>query len=164
MAKSVNHLGPKPILYRPKDTLSCLLASLRPVFHPKPSLGGGDIPSHTTGRSNQLVPSGPKVDRSLSADSSAVREHLIDLVSHLPPLLPDSCEWLEEGALKIIGKRPIDAGSVADVWVGVMGSRKVAIKSYRYCSSSDYLPTYMVSDTQPLLCVLSTENPLVEVL
>ena len=147
MAKPVNRLGPKPISYRLKGTFFCLLTSLRPAFHPKPSLGGGDIPSHTTGRSDQLVPSQPKVDHSLSAGSSAVREHLIDLVSHLPPLLPDSCEWLRKEALKVVGRHPIDAGGVADVWVGVMGDHKVAIKSYRYDSSSDYLPTYMVSET-----------------
>ena len=81
--------------------------------------------------------------------SIAAREHLIDLVSRLPPLLPDSCEWLEQGALSVVGEHPVDAGSVADVWVGMMGHRKVAIKSYRYYSSSDYLPTYVVSYTWP---------------
>ena len=96
--------------------------------------------------------------------SSAGREHLIDLVSRLPPSLPDGCEWLEKGALQVVGEHPFDAGSVADVWVGLTGNRKVAIKSYRYCSSSDYLPTYVVSETQPTVCVLSTENLPVEVL
>ena len=98
-------------------------------------------------------------------DSRAAREHLIDLVSRLPPLLPDGCEWLEKGALQVIGEHPFDAGSIADVWVGLMGNRrKVAIKAYRYCSSSDYLPTYVVSETRPAVCVLSTENLPVEVL
>ena len=77
----------------------------------------------------------------------ALHEHITNLVSHLPQLLPDSCEWLEQGSLEVVGDHPVDAGGVADVWVGMMGVRKVAIKSYRYYSSSDYLPTYVVSDS-----------------
>jgi len=87
------------------------------------------------------------VERSLPIDPDALREHLVDLVSHLPPLLPDSCKWLEQGDLEFFGEQPIDAGGIADVWVGMMGDRKIAIKSYRYYSSSDYLPIYVVSGT-----------------
>ena len=49
--------------------------------------------------------------------------------------------------LEVVGEHPVDAGAVADVWIGMMGNRKVAIKSYRCYSSSEYLVTYMVSDT-----------------
>jgi len=128
-------LAPSPHL--PKDLLSHLLTSLRPIFHPKSSLKVADMSSHAAGGLDQSKP---------SPDPGALHEHLIGLVSHPPPLLPDSCGWLERGALVVIGEHPIDAGSVADVWVGMMGNRKVAIKSYRYHSSSDYLPTYVVSD------------------
>jgi len=81
----------------------------------------------------------------LPIDPDALREHLIDLVSHLPSLLPDNCKCLEPGDLEVVGEQPIGAGGVADVWVGMMGNCKVAIKSYRYCLSLDYLLTYVVS-------------------
>ena len=74
------------------------------------------------------------------------REHLTDIVSHLPPLPLDSCEWLVQGALEVIGGHFIDTSGVADIWVGIMGNRKVAIESYRCRSSSDYLTNYMVSN------------------
>jgi len=113
------------------------------------------MPPRTTSRLDQSKP---------PLDPGTLREHLIDLVARLPPLLPGSCEWLEQGAFEVIGGRPIDAGSVADVWVGVMGNRRVAIKSYRYYSSSDYLPTYVVGGVWLVICVLSTENLSVEIL
>ena len=127
-------LAPSPPC--PVDLLSHLLTSLHSGLHPESSLREADMPSSTTSRPDQSK-------RPL--DPGPLREHLIDLVTHLPPLLPDSCEWLEQGAFEVVGERPIDAGSVADVWIGMIGNRKVAIKSYRYYSSSDYLPTYVVS-------------------
>lgn len=138
-----------------KNPFSRLLTFLRLVLHPNSPLEVVDTSSPTTSAPDQSsVPPPPGVNRSPPIDPDALREHLIDLVSHLPPLLPDSCKWLERGDLEVVGGLPIDAGGVADIWVGMMGNRKVAIKSYRYCSSSDYLPTYVVSDTRPVAYVL----------
>ena len=92
-------------------------------------------------------PAPQRNDRSLPIDPDALREHLIDLVSRIPSLLPESGEWLERGVLDVVGEHPIAAGDVADVWVGMMGNRKVAIKSYRYCSTSNYMPAYVVGDS-----------------
>ena len=132
--------------FRPQDLLFHLLTSLHLTLHPKNSAGGVDVPSHPSIRLDQPESPRPEIDQTLPIDPGAIREHLIELVSHLPPLLPDSCEWLEPGALEVVGGFPIDAGGVADVWIGMMGNRKVAIKSYRYSLSSDYLPNYVVSD------------------
>ena len=90
----------------------------------------------------------PEADQLLLIDPGAVCEHLVDLTHHLRSLLPDSCEWLEEGTLEVVGEHPAYAGGVADVWAGKMGNRKIAIKAYRWCSSSNYLPTYVVSDVR----------------
>ena len=89
----------------------------------------------------------PEIDQLLPTDPGAFSEHPVDIVHHLQPLLPGSCEWLGRGALEVIGEHPVDAGGVADVWVARVGDRKVAIKAYRCYSSSNYLPTYVVSDT-----------------
>ena len=113
------------------------------------------MPSHTTCRFDHSVP---------PLDPAVLLERLIDLVSRLPPLLPDSCEWLDQGAVEFVGGRPVDAGSVADVWVGMMGNRTIAIKSYRYYSSSDYLPTYVVSDTWLVVCTPTADDQSVEIL
>ena len=86
----------------------------------------------------------PEVDRPLPIDPNAISEHLVDLARHFRSLLPGS-ERVEEGTLEVIGERPVDAGGVADVWVGRMGNRKIAIKAYRYNSSSNYLSTFVVS-------------------
>lgn len=104
------------------------------------------MPSPVTTESGWSVPSPPEISRSLPIDPGELCEHLVNLVSHLPSLLPDDCKQLEQGTLEVVGERPIDAGDVADIWVGKMGNRKVAIKSYRYCSTSDYIPIFVVSD------------------
>ena len=99
----------------------------------------------TANTPNQQFP--PAIDQSLPVDSDVVCEHLVELVGHLRLLLPGGCEWLGQGALEVVGEHPVGAGGVADVWVGKMGGRKVAIKVYRCYSSSNYLPTYVVSGT-----------------
>lgn len=105
------------------------------------------MPPRTTNVPDQSESFPPEIDQLLPADPGALCEDLVDLVRHLRPQLQDGCEWLEQGALEIVGEHPVDAGSVADVWVGMIGDRKVAIKSYRCYASSNYLPTYVVSDT-----------------
>ena len=135
-----------------KGSLPRLFAHLRLIFHPRAPLNGVDV-------SNQQRP--PEIDQSLPIDPVALCEHLVDLVLHLRPLLPDSCRWMERGALEIVGTHPFAAGGVADVWLGMMGDHKVAIKSYRRYSSSNYLPTYVVSGIYlhhfPLIESLSSE-------
>ena len=137
-----------------KNSLPHLFTHLRLAFRPRISLEGVNV-------SSQSEP--PEIDQSLPIDLVALCEHLVDLVLHLRPLLPDSCRWMEQGALGIVGAYPFAAGGIADVWVGIMGDRKVAIKSYRCYSSSDYLSIYVVSGT-PLRCIPLTESLLVEIL
>jgi hypothetical protein len=137
-----------------KSLLPRLFAHLRLLFRPRTLLEGVDV-------SNQLRP--PEINQSLPIDLVALCEHLVDLVLYLRPLLPDSCRWMEQGALEIVGTYPFAAGGIADVWVGMIGDRRVAIKSYRCYSSSNYLPTYVVSGTY-LRCVPLTESLLAEIL
>ena len=130
-------LRSKRYSFRSKGPFSRLLVYLRLVSNRKTLPEGADVPSRTAGA----------LDQSFLVDPDVVCDHLVDLVDHLRSLLPGSCEWLEQGALEIVGEHPVDAGGVADVWVAKMGDRKVAIKNYRCYSSSNYLPTYVVSGT-----------------
>ena len=84
---------------------------------------------------------------STSTDPGALCEHLVGLVSNLRPLLPAGCGWLEQGSIEVVGEHPVDGGGVADLWVGRIGNRKVAIKAYRYDSSSNCSVAYTVSAT-----------------
>ena len=85
------------------------------------------------------------IDQSFPTDPGALGDHLIDLVAHLRPLLPAGCGWLEQGSPEVFWGQPVDAGGVADIRAGKIGNRKVAIKVYRYDSSSNYSVTYAVS-------------------
>ena len=87
-----------------------------------------------------------KTSWSLSPDPYPLYEHIVERVSnHLKPLLQDSREWLEQDAIEVDGGLLV-RGDVAEVWVGTMGDRKVAIKSYRPSfPCPDYLPFYEVS-------------------
>ena len=153
MPQPVALLHSKRSSFRPKGLFSRLLASLRLLFHPRTPLEAVNAPSCTASAPCQMESFPPEIDRLSPVDPSAVCEHLVDLVRHLRSLLPGSCEWLEQGALEFVGEHPVDAGGIADVWAGKMGNRKVAIKAYRCYSSSNYLPTYVVSGTC-LWCVI----------
>ena len=72
-------------------------------------------------------------------------ELLVEFVLQLRPLLPDDCAWLGDRSIELVSDCPADAGEFANILIGMMGNRKLAIKHYRICSSSDYFPTYMVS-------------------
>jgi len=164
MAPPMALLDSKHSSLRPNDQFSRLLTSLRLISYPTASPGGVDAPSSTANGPSQLGSFPPEqayqffpIDRGTSC------EHLVDPAHHLQLLLPDSCEWLESGTLEVLGEHPVDAGTVADVWIGKMGDRKVAIKVYRCYSSSNCSATYVVSGTY-LRRVPLTKGPSVEAL
>lgn len=98
----------------------------------------GGILCHST-HYHELSPL--QIDRSPATDLGT----LVDLAGRLQPFLPSGYRWLGRDDLKVVGIRPFDAGGFADVWVGEVGNRTVALKSYRCFTSADYLPTYNVS-------------------
>jgi len=69
----------------------------------------------------------------------------VNLAGRLRQSLPSSYLWLGEGDLKVVGTRPIDAGGFADIWVGEVRGRKVAVKSYRCYLSANCTLIYEVS-------------------
>ena len=159
------HLRSKRSPFLLRGSFSYLLASLRLVFHPKTLLEGVDpVPYYTTDVPNRPEHFPPEPDRSPLTDPDVLCEHLVDLVRHLRPLLPGSCEWLGQGSLEVVGDHPVDAGGIADVWIGKVDNRRVAVKSYRFHSSSDHLPTYMVSGTHPWRVIYSPKVYPAEVL
>ena len=136
-----------------RDIFPRLLIYLRLLFHLQGTPPSRDAQHDRCGISSRVV---DPLDHSLSLpseiDLSSLNnpgtppEHLVDAVQNLGPFLPIGCELLGQGDLKIVGSSPVDAGGFADVWVGEMDDgTKVAIKSYRYYSSSSCLPTYLVS-------------------
>ena len=70
---------------------------------------------------------------------------LVSCVRHLEEFLPDGCQLLGPDDLKITGSVPVDAGGLADVWIGEKNGTTVAIKSFRYYVSQSPLPVYLVS-------------------
>lgn len=103
-----------------------------PTLHAPPSdvrLEG----AHNVHSYDPPVSSSLEIDHSIATDLGT---H-VNLASQLWLSLPANCRRLRQQDLKVVGTRPIDAGSFADIWVGMMGDRKVAVKSYRYYSSTD---------------------------
>ena len=76
----------------------------------------------------------PRDYHSLTADLGAPI-NMADRLRHSPVA---DCLWLGQEDLKVVGTHPIDAGGFADVWIGELDNRKVAIKSYRCSASADY--------------------------
>jgi len=120
--------------FRLKASIPRFFSHLRLPFHIGASVEDGWLP-YTTDVPDQPTPTDP----------DALCGFLVELGRHLRPLLPDDREWLEEGTIETIGDSPVDAGEVADILVGMKGNLKVAVKRYRFYSSVDFLPTYMVS-------------------
>ena len=145
MAEPLALLRSKRSSFLLKDSFSRILTFLRPLFHLKTPFEGVDASSCANGVPGRSESFPWEFDQSLSIDPGASCEHLVGLVCHLRSLLSDSCEWLEPGTLEFTEAHPVNAGGVADVWVGEMDNRKVAIKAYRCYSSSNNLVTYMVS-------------------
>ena len=129
MAQPVALLHSERSSFRPEGPFSRLLKYLRLITHPRAS--------STLGVLDQSEPFPLEADQSLPTDPIALRERLLGLVRRLRPLLPSGCV-LEPGVFEVAGNHPIDAGGSADIWEAMMGDHKVAIKSLRYSSSSDY--------------------------
>lgn len=126
-------------------------SSLRPsAYHAVPSGGvqleGGDALSHSSHPRDQPELSPPEIDHSPTTDLST----LINLAGRLQPFLLPGYRWLGQEDLKIVGTRHIDSGGFADVWVGEMGDRKIAVKSYRCYASANCTSIYNVSHPEPL--------------
>ena len=45
--------------------------------------------------------------------------------------LPSACHWLRPEDVELVGKYPIAAGGVADIWKATYGGRRVVLKSHR---------------------------------
>ena len=148
--------------FRPSVSISRLSAYIRLLFHIKASLEGTGSSSHTPNTPDQADQAIPEFDRSSPTDPAVLCNLLDELTRNLQSRLP-GCELLEEGVIEFIGDRPIDAGQVANVFVGMKGNRKVAIKCYRFYQCSDYLPAYMVRIFCDLKYVLPTETLSVEI-
>lgn len=132
--------------------------------HPTPRLNKAYLSSPDTTVLHPPGPSTLEVDKGLPTYSHSLCELLMELVSHIRPLLLGDYEWLEEGAIEAIDDHPTAAGGVANILVGTKGSRKVAIKQYRVYATLDYLPTYMVPVLDYLLSFQLTGDLSVEVL
>ena len=146
MAQPVALQRSKRPLFCPKGLFARLRIWLRLITHRRASSGGVNLPPPTPSVVDQSEPFPWEADQPPPVDpGTALRERLLGLVRQLQPLLPTGCV-LEPGALEVIGNHPIDAGGSADIWEATMGDRnKVAIKSLRYSSSSDYSKICTVS-------------------
>jgi len=51
--------------------------------------------------------------------------------------LPATCPRLGPEDIKVIGEHPMAAGSFADIWEATYGDRRVVLKSYRRCVTSN---------------------------
>jgi hypothetical protein len=138
-----------PLLAR--GATSHLLLCFRLLFHPRGTssrsvrLNWSGI-SCATDIPDKSQTSPPEIDLSPMNNPNTPVEYIVGVVRNLKPSLPSGCGLLGQGDLKIAGSHPIDAGGFADVWVGEMNDgTTVAIKSYRYYSSSSCLPVYLVS-------------------
>jgi hypothetical protein len=110
-------------------------------------LEGGDVVSHNIHSYGQPESSPTATDLGTPTN----------LAGKLRPFLSPSYQWLGQEDLTVVGTCPIDAGSFADVWLGKMGDRKVAVKSYRCYASASCTSTYDVSHPLPpsVMCALT---------
>ena len=153
-------LGSRHFSLRTMGLFSRLLASLRLLLHLKTPLEGSDAPSRTTGAPDQSELFPLEIGQSPSIDPGPLCEHLVGLVRHLRSPLLASCEWLERGALEFVGGRPIDAGGVADIWIGEMDNRNQGLQMlFIFKQLSDIRGKWRL----PLACGF-TKGPSVEVL
>ena len=148
---SQSYSGPRRELGHLSSSLSTLGAPPRDV---QLEAGGGpprDFPSHDK---PEAFPQ--DIGRLPAADPGT----FVSLTGRLRLSLPPGCRWFGPEVLRVIGTCPVDAGGFADLWVGEMDDRKVAVKSYRCYSSASCTPTYKVGHSQPFcaLCLLTSNR------
>ena len=117
------------------------LPSLPSALHTPPSdiqPGGGGVHSRDQSGSSAMG-----IDHSSTTDLGT----LVNLDGLLRQSLPSGCMLFGEEDLEFVGPHPIDAGGFADVWMGEMGGRRVAVKSYRCYLSGNCALTNKVSHT-----------------
>ena len=73
----------------------------------------------------------------LGMDITSFSQHYSYMAQVLRPFTSSICHSLDSQDVKPIGRHPTAAGGSADVWEGVHGGRKVALKSYRCYVTSD---------------------------
>ena len=112
---------------------------------------GGDMPSHDDLSHDKLESFPPEIGHPPETDSST----FIDLAGGLRLSVPPSCRWVGPEDLRVVGACPVDAGGFADIWVGEMNDRKVAVKSYRCYSSASCTPIHKVCRSQPFYALRS---------
>ena len=116
------------------------------------------LPRETQDERRDAVPGGirapyqpwtvpPGLDLSFMNDAGVPTERLVNAVRDLEPFI-SKCQLLGKGKgdLEVTGSDPISSGGFADIWAGKRNGNCVAIKSFRYNSSSTCLPIYLVSD------------------
>ena len=109
-------------------------------------MGGNNVLSDNTCPRDQPEPSPPvEIAHSLTTDLST----LVNLAGRVRPPPGSRYRWLVQKDVKIVGTHPVDAGGFADIWVGEIDDRKVAVKSYRCYATADHLPTYNVRSSHP---------------
>ena len=154
--------GSQVLPFRPPSSPSRLFAHIRLPFRIKASLEGAGSSSHSANIPEQVYQSIPEFDHPFPTDPAALCNLLHEVVGQLRPLL-SGCEWLEEGAIKFASDHPVDAGEVADIFIGMRGDQKVVVKCYRFYPSSDYLPSYTVRIFRGLLVCPAYRSLSVEV-
>jgi len=105
-------------------------------------LEGGDLLSHTAHAHDQSESIPLETNHFLTTGC----EELVNLSGRLRPFLSANYPWLGQDDLEVIGTHPVDAGGFANVWVGKMGDRRIAVKSYRCWASADHVQIYEVSN------------------
>jgi len=149
-----------PSLFQPADDSYSRfrwLPSPPSALHTSPTdvqMERGEIHSHDVHPHDRSDPSPPEASRTVATEVDA----LVDPISRLQPSLSPIYRRLGQGDLGVVGTRPIDAGGFADVWIGDMDDRRVAVKSYRCYGSADYPSIYKASYPSPL-CVHAHQRP-----
>ena len=72
-----------------------------------------------------------------NADVAALLQRCVQMARDLRPSLPSPCRWVDPDDLKFVSKRPIAAGSFANILEAMHHNSKVMLKSYRCYVSSD---------------------------
>ena len=120
-----------------------LCARVRPVVRLRRRLRRRSVPKPAD--CPPSFPSTPSVVQCPSCpDDDLPRQSHVDLARQHRPSLSPICNWLEGNDVRIVGGLPVSAGGFADLWMGSLDTRQVAIKSYRRYLSSDFSQVFPV--------------------
>lgn len=135
-------------------------------FHTRRRGGYSPIGEHPASKPPRRPPLPPHLEAKTpptpQLNGTFLSQRYAHLAQNLRSSLPSTCRWLGPGDVELVSGHPIAAGGSANIYEATHDGRKVVLKSYHYCVTSDVAQAVAVRRNMGY-AEHSADSPLAEV-